>query len=347
MQRLGGRGAQLVIGAGLAAGLAVITEPLTAAAGPLTPASPQAGLASDLFWITLGVALIVLVAVEFLIVYTSIRFRKRPGLVMPEPAQIHGNTRLEIMWSVLPALLLISLGIISVRAMGQLGAIPANARTIQVVGRQFSWEFGYPEQNVRSTNDLRVPINEPVVLEITSQDVIHSFWVPELAGKIDANPGLTTRLSFTAEQPGVYRGVCAELCGVGHATMLFTVTAMEAGEFTAWLEAGGQAAAESAAQLAAGPSPELGQRLLIEKGCGACHTVAGVPAATGAVGPPLTNVGTAAATRKPGTSAEDYLNESIAQPSAFVVPGFPPVMPMIDMSDQERAAIVAYLLTLR
>jgi cytochrome c oxidase subunit 2 len=346
IQRLSGGVARPTLAAGVA-GLAATSGPLPAAAGPLTPASPQAGLASDLFWITLGVALIVLVAVEFLIVYTSIRFRKRPGLVMPEPAQIHGNTRLEILWSVLPALLLISLGIVSVRAMGQLGAIPADGRTIQVVGRQFSWEFTYPEQNVRSTNDLRVPINEPVVLEITSQDVIHSFWVPELAGKVDANPGLTNRLSFTAEKPGVYRGVCAELCGVGHSTMLFVVTAMETGEFQAWLEAGGQAAAEAAEQLAAGPSPELGQRLVIEKGCGACHTIAGVQGAAGVVGPPLTNIGSVAATRRPGTSAEAYINESIVQPTAFLVPGFPPVMPTIDMSEQERAAIVAYLLTLR
>jgi cytochrome c oxidase subunit 2 len=336
-----------------ASALAILTAllgPPTVAANPLTPASPQARLMSDLFWITLGVAGIVLVAVEFLIVYTALRFRMRPGLAMQEPPQIHGNTRLEVMWSVLPAVLLIALGIISVRSMTRLGEIPRDARTVQVTGRQFFWEFSYPQENVRTTNDLRVPVGQPVILEVTSQDVIHSFWVPDLGGKIDANPGLTNRTTFTAERAGVYRGVCAELCGIGHANMLFSVTAMEPGEFQAWLESGGQAAAAQAAQLAAGPSPDLGKQLVVQKGCGNCHAISGVPGMAGAIGPPLTNVGTVAATRKPGTSAEAYLEESIVNPTAFLVSGFPPVMPPnggTDLSDEERASIVAYLLTLR
>ena len=334
----------------VAAALAVSFVPATAWANPLTPASPQARLISDLFWITLAIAAIVLIAVEFLIVYTSLRFRRRPGAPRAEPAQIHGNTRLEVMWSVVPALILISLGIISVRSMASLGTIPQNARTIQVTGRQFAWEFSYPQENVKTTNDLRVPVGQPVVLEVTSQDVIHSFWVPDLMGKIDANPGLTNRLSFTADRAGVYRGVCAELCGIGHANMLFSVTAMDPGEFQSWLQEGGQAAAAQAAQAAAGPSPDLGRQLVQQKGCGSCHTIAGVQGLAGAIGPPLTNVGTAAASRKPGMSAEDYLNESIANPTAFLVPGFPPVMPPnggADLTDQERASIVAYLLTLK
>jgi cytochrome c oxidase subunit II len=299
-----------------AASLGVILAPASARAGPLTPASPQARLTSDLFWVTLGIALLVFLAVELLIVFTTFRFRRRPGMVLDEPAQIHGNTRLEVMWTILPAVLLVSLAIISVRSMAQLGSFPPNARTIQVTGHQFAWEFAYPDANVRTTNDLHVPVGEPVVLEITSQDVIHSFWVPELAGKVDANPGLTNRLTFTAEQAGVYRGVCAELCGIGHANMLFQVTAMEPAE-----------------------------------PCGTCHTIAGVPGMNGAIGPELTHVGTVAASRKPGMSAEDYLNESIVNPTAFIVPGFPPAMPPNggdpNLDDQKRSAIVAYLLSLK
>jgi cytochrome c oxidase subunit II len=323
-------------------------DPGTAFANPLTPASPQARLESDLFWITIGIAMVVLVAVEFLLIYTSLRFRKRPGVVQPEPAQIHGNTRLELMWSILPAIILVSLFIVSVRTMAQVGNVPSNARVIQVVGRQFAWDFTYPDANVRVTNDLRIPVGQPVVLEITAQDVIHSFWVPDLGGKIDANPGLTNRLSWTAERAGVYRGVCTELCGVGHANMLFTVTAMEPSEFESWLREGGQAAAAQAQQLAAGPSPELGRQLVVEKGCGACHAIAGVQGMNGAIGPPLTNIGTVGATRKPGTSAEDYIRESIQQPNAFTAPGFPPgLMPVVPMSDQELAAVVAYLASLK
>src|SRR5438067_7345107 len=345
--RVGGR----IAATSAVAGLGVILAPAGARAGPLTPASPQARLTSDLFWVTLGIALLVFLAVELLIVFTVFRFRRRPGVVLDEPAQIHGNTRLEVMWTILPAVLLVSLAIISVRSMAQLGSFPPNARTIQVTGHQFAWEFAYPDANVRTTNDLHVPVGEPVVLEITSQDVIHSFWVPELAGKVDANPGLTNRLTFTAEQAGVYRGVCAELCGIGHANMLFQVTAMEPAEFDDWLRSGGQAAAAQAAQLAAGPSPDLGKQLIQQEPCGTCHTIAGVPGMNGAIGPELTHVGTVAASRKPGMSAEDYLNESIVNPTAFIVPGFPPAMPPNggdpNLDDQKRAAIVAYLLSLK
>ena len=349
MRRLPRMFGGLAVAAGALA-LAVLLDPAPVGANPLTPASPQARRLADMFWITMAIALVVFVAVEALILYTSLRFRRRPGVVLGEPAQIHGNTRLEIMWSILPAIILISLFVVSVRTMAQVGAVPNDALRIQVVGRQFAWDFTYPDSNVRVTNDMRVPVGQPVVLDITATDVIHSFWVPDLHGKIDANPGLTNRLTFTAERPGVYRGVCAELCGAGHPLMLFTVTAVDPGEFQTWLAEGGQAAAAQAAELAAGPSPELGRRLIADKGCGACHAIRGVQGMNGQIGPPLDGIGNTAANRKPGTSAEEYLNESIVNPTAFLVPGFPPVMPPnggTDLSDQERAAIVAYLLTLR
>lgn len=328
--------------------LAVLLGPATVQAGPLTPASPQARLQSDLFWVTLGVALVVFFAVEGLLIYTSLRFRRRGGGELPEPNQVHGNTRLEIMWTILPALILISLFIVSVRSMSELGALPSGARTIQVTGMQFAWEFNYPESNVKSLNDLRVPVGQPVVLEITSRDVIHSFWVPDLGGKMDANPGLTTRLSFTAEKAGLYRGVCAELCGQGHANMLFNVTAMEPTEFEAWLRQGGQAASAQAGQLAGGPNVDVGKSLVVEKGCGACHVIGGVAGMAGTIGPPLSKVGTVAETRKPGVTAKDYLTEAIVDPAAFTAPGFPPgVMPKLPLTDQERDSIVAYLLSLK
>ena len=337
--------------AAVATVLAVVVEPSAATANPLTPASPQARRLADTFWLTVGLAIVVLVAVEFLIIYTSLRFRRPPGLIQGEPAQIHGNTRLEIMWSVLPAVILISLFIVSVRTMAQVSAVPNDALRIQVTGRQFAWDFAYQDSDVRVTNDLRVPVGQPVVLDITAQDVIHSFWVPDLHGKIDANPGLVNRLSFTAERAGVYRGVCAELCGAGHAMMLFQVTAMEPAEFQTWLSEGGQAAAAQAAAVAAGPNPDVGKQLVAGKGgCGTCHAIAGVQGMAGRIGPELTQIGTVAATRKPGTSAEDYLTESILDPNAFPVPGFPPAMPPkggADLSDQEVASIVAYLLTLK
>jgi cytochrome c oxidase subunit 2 len=253
------------------------------------------------------------------------------------------------MWTLLPGLLLVFLFLISARAMAEAAAEPKDARRVQVVARQFLWEFAYQDAGLKTTNDLRVPVGQPVVLELTSGDVIHSFWVPDLAGKVDANPGITTKLTFTAERAGQYRGVCTELCGVGHASMLFTVTAMEPPEFEAWLQGGGGAPV-AAAPAAAGPAAAdiaRAKQLMMDKGCGACHKIAGVDGLTGAVGPELSKVGSVAGQRKPGTSAEAYLNESIANPTAFVVQGFPPVMPQIPMSDDEHSTIVKYLLTLK
>jgi cytochrome c oxidase subunit 2 len=333
--------------AAVAAGLVVLLAPANAQAAQLNTASPQAGLIRDLFWITMGVALLVFFAVEALLIYTSLRFRRRGPVDQPEPQQIHGNTRLEIMWTILPAVILISLFAVSVRSMAELGSAAPNAKRIQVTGFQFGWEFTYPDDNVKATNELRVPVGQPVVLEITSRDVIHSFWVPDLAGKIDANPGLLNRLSLTAERAGLYRGVCAELCGVGHANMLFDVRAMEAGEFEAWLREGGQAAAAPGGPASGGDTAR-GQQLMVEKGCGACHTIAGVSGLAGTVGPPLTNIGTVAAGRKTGMSAEAYIVESISQPTAFAAPGtLAGAMPPQSLSQDELSAIVAYLLTLK
>ena len=333
----------------LAAAVAVLLAPATAQAAQLNPASPQAGLIRDLFWITMAIALVVFFAVEALLIYTSLRFRRRGPVDQPEPQQIHGNTRLEILWAVLPAVILVSLFIVSVRSMAELGSAPANARTVQVTGFQFGWEFTYPDSNVRVINDLRLPVGQPVVLEITSRDVIHSFWVPDLGGKIDANPGLVNRMTITPERPGLFRAVCAELCGVGHANMLFDVRVMEPSEFEAWL---GQTAAGAppagAPPAAAGPEVEQGMQLVQEKGCGACHAIAGVPGMQGTIGPPLTNIGTVAASRKPGLSAEAYIIESITQPNAFAAPGTTAgVMPQLPLADNELQAIVAYLLTLK
>jgi cytochrome c oxidase subunit 2 len=328
------------------AALVLLLAPASAQAAQLNTASPQAGLLRDLFWITMGVALVVFFAVEALLIYTALRFRRRGPVDQPEPQQIHGNTRLEIMWTILPAVILISLFAVSVRSMAELASVPPNARRIQVTGFQFGWEFSYPDDNARAINELRVPVGQPVVLEITSRDVIHSFWVPDLAGKIDANPGMVNRLTFTAERAGLFRGVCAELCGVGHANMLFDVRAMETPEFEAWLREGGQAGSPPPA--AGGGDVGRGQQLMVEKGCGACHTIAGNPAMAGVVGPPLTNIATVAASRKPGMSAEAYITESITQPNAFAAPGtVAGAMVIPPLADDELKAIVSYLLTLK
>jgi cytochrome c oxidase subunit 2 len=245
------------------------------------------------------------------------------------------------MWAIVPALILIGLFGVSVRTLNALGRIPDNGLVVNVEGFQFGWSFRYPEADVQTTNELRIPTDTPVIFEVTSRDVIHSFWMPDLHGKIDANPGKVNRIWVQAERPGTYRGVCAELCGAGHAGMLFRVEAMPPEQFQQWLQDQKTGATR---QAAAGPNVERGKELFQAKGCVTCHTLAAVPGAAGQVGPKLDNVGTTAQQRKPGMDAEAYIRESIQNPTAFVVPGFPPAMPQIPMSDDELASLVALLL---
>jgi cytochrome c oxidase subunit 2 len=146
-----------------------------------------------------------------------------------------------------------------VSRLGDLSALPTDPNTlrISVTGQQFQWTFGYGNSGVKTTNDLHIPIGQPLIFDVTSTDVIHSFWVPDLYGKIDANPGRVNRITFKAKQPGEYRGVCAELCGAGHGGMLFRVTAVTQTDFQQWLQTqqGGAAAPPAAAPV---PQPNIG-----------------------------------------------------------------------------------------
>src|ERR671935_1420523 len=174
---------RLLLALPLAVGLLASPSSAAAQPWPTAPASDGAGQMSQLFWFTLVLATIVFVLVEGLLIYSSLRFRRRAPVPAIEPPQIHGNTRLEVMWAVVPALILIGLFGITVTRLGTLGTIPQdpNAMRITVTGRQFQWEFGYPDASVRvNDGSLRIPVGRPLVFDVTSEDVIHSFWVPDL-----------------------------------------------------------------------------------------------------------------------------------------------------------------------
>jgi cytochrome c oxidase subunit II len=254
----------VLLAAPLAAILCASPSPAAAQAWVVAPASDGSEVISQLFWFTLVLAAVVFVLVEGLLIYSSLRFRRRAPLPLVEPPQIHGNTRLEVMWAAVPALLLVGLFGITVSRLGDLSQLPTDPNTlhISVTGRQFSWEFGYGTSGVTSTNELHIPVGTPVIYDVTSLDVIHSFWVPDLYGKIDANPGRVNRITFKAKQAGEFRGVCAELCGAGHAGMMFRVQAQSPGDFQQWLQqqqaasAPAQPAAPAAAAAPAAPVPQ-------------------------------------------------------------------------------------------
>jgi cytochrome c oxidase subunit 2 len=236
---------------------------------------------SQLFWLVTGIATVVFVLVEGLLLYSILRFRNRPA---SEAVQTHGNTKLELAWTIMPAIILVVLLGFTLRSMANVRTPqPGTPLEVKVIGHQWWWEFQYPEYNIKTANQLWVPIDRPINIELQSVDVQHGFWAPQLFGKMDAVPGHLNKMSFFVTEPGEYGAQCTQMCGEQHAQMRFSVIAVSASEFSTW----------ALAQSAEAPAPSdeaavRGQEVFIEK-CAACHTVAGT-AAAGAVGPNLTHL---------------------------------------------------------
>jgi cytochrome c oxidase subunit 2 len=270
---------------------------------------------------TMGIMLIVIV----LILFAAFRFRERPD--SPTPKQIHGNTTLEIAWTIVPAIIVVFIGVPTISTIFDTQREPPeDALRIEVIGHQWWWEFRYPEYEIVTANEMWVPTDRPVSLAMRSADVIHSFWIPRIGGKRDVNPLPRRRegeapkhdnyLLFTVEEPGQYLGQCAEYCGEAHAVMRMTVMAAEQQEFDSWVQrmrTGGpqttglppaQARQPLFGQMPAptgagnpfrAPLPdavllEEGARIFQSSSCITCHAIAGT-AAAGQVGPSLTMVG--------------------------------------------------------
>ena len=286
-------------------------------------------------------AVVVFVVVQTALVVTLIRFRKRPGA--GEPRQIHGNTLVEITWTLAPAAIIVAIAVPTIKTIFAVrGDAPADALQIEVVGHQWWWEYRYPALGIVTANELHLPQGRPVALAITSADVIHSFWAPKLHGKRDAMPGRTTRLAFTPDSVGTYLGQCAEFCGESHANMRLRVTVQSPAEFDAWVTAqtAPPVAIDSAqALILAGEAAFKRIREPGNHSCIACHTMAGVSG--GVLGPNLTHVGgrrTIASGILPNDSAglARWLRDPLAEK-----PGS--LMPTIVLTDDEIAALAAYL----
>jgi cytochrome c oxidase subunit 2 len=247
-----------------------------------------------IFW----AALAVFVVVEALLVYSVVRFRQRSESDAM-PAQIHGNTRIEIMWTIAPALILLVIAVLTFRTQAENSVQPPDALKIQVIGHQWWWEFRYPDSKVVTANDVYIPTGQPVQFQMTSVDVIHDPWAPKLAGKTDAIPGHTNVVSFKTDTPGIYRGLCAEFCGEQHAVMRFRVVAVAPDVFQRWVQQhqqpvgpAFQPAAVDAARLGPG-DPARGEKafLNVKNLCVTCHRIEGYKEAVGVTGPNLTYFG--------------------------------------------------------
>ena len=291
--------------------LGMITMMVLTACGPdadkpystLSPASPTADDIQSLYKLVFWLALFVFVGVQFVIVYTALRFR-RTKLGKQRPPQVHGNKRLEIVWTVIPAVVLLVVLIPTITTLYKhADAAEAGDIEITVYGKQWWWEVQYGADNrknqdlgVVTANEIHIPVGKEVVFNLESNNVIHSFWVPRLSGKIDVVPGHSNRISITADEPGEYFGECAELCGAQHAWMRFRIVAEPVDQFYAWVNA--EKTGNPGSTSADGNLPEgVAQVPAAFNVCLSCHSVNGVSQsplvgldAPANLGPNLTNL---------------------------------------------------------
>jgi len=303
---------------------------------------PPAEAIAAVGWIVGAIALVILVGVEAVLVYSVWRFRAS-RVTGPAP-QIYGNNRLEIVWTAIPLVALAVVFMLMLGTMAEIGgSVPAGgpaAMRITATGNQWWWSFTYDRDGtpVVAANELHIPVRTAVDLDLRSSDVIHSFWVPELGGKIDMIPGRSNPLRLYASRAGTYTGQCAEFCGVEHAWMRITVVAEPPDEFRRWLDA----------QASERPSPSgvaaEGERVFVRTVCASCHAIRGT-SAVGLAGPDLTHVGSrltlgAGVLRNSDAAMRRWIdNPQTIKPGAL--------MPQVPLSQQELDALATYLRGLR
>jgi cytochrome c oxidase subunit II len=295
------------------------------------PASPMAEAILRLLYLLAVLGAGVLLVIGAVVIISAIRFRDRGG-PLPEPGE---RRRAEIYWILGAALLLVVILVATVRTMRAVDP-PVEGRSpdLLVTGHQFWWEVRYPASGVVAANEIHIPVGRPLLLRVESADVIHNFWVPQLARKIDATPGHPVTMWLQADAPGVYLGACGEFCGVEHAWMRIRVIADTAEAFAAWQEAQSRAPARPATRDAV-----AGERLFTQLACANCH------ASTVAVGPDLNHLASRQ-TLAGGviSNTPDNLARWLANPNA-VKPGS--LMPDFHLGERDVRQLVAYLETLR
>ncbi|MDP9143680.1 MAG: cytochrome c oxidase subunit II [Actinomycetota bacterium] len=308
------------------------------------PASTPAFAIRDLSYFVLGICAVIFVVVAALLTYSILRFRRRREEENREPPQVYGSTQIELAWTVVPVLIVFVLFLATARYIFGIEGHepPSQALQVTVVGHQWWWEIRYPDLGIVTANELHVPVSEPAnprptFLTLASADVIHSFWVPQLAGKLDVIPNKTNRTWIDPHTPGLYVGQCAEFCGVQHAWMLLRVIVHPTDEFAAWVAAQQAPAVDE-------PVARTGRDVFRSVACINCHTVRGTPA-NGLFGPDLTHL-MSRSTLGAGVAANtpEHLRAWVEHP-AGLKPGA--LMPAMQLSRRELDELVAYLLTLR
>lgn len=320
------------------------------------PASPGGAAIVRLALLVLAVAALIFLVVEGILFYTIVRFRHRGGVSdapLPEPPQVYGSNPIEIAWTVAPALIVFFLVLVSARTLWEVNAAPTAGRNeteplnVTVVGRQWWWEYRYQSYDGRkltfiTANELHIPASDsehtrPTRLLLESADVVHSFWIPRLEGKVDLIPGRTNELWLQTDATGLFLGQCAEYCGTQHAHMLLRVVVDTPEDFNSWLAAQAEPAVD-------GPQHAAGREAFLSESCINCHRVRGT-SAEGNYAPDLTHL----MSRQTLASGiipldEENLRRWIHDPHD-IKPGC--LMPAFGLSSEKEELIVQYLLSLK
>jgi len=318
----------------------------------VAPMGPLAREIQPVYWYLFICAVAVFLIVDGGLVFAALRFRERPGHV---PKQFHGHNLLELTWTVIPTLMVISFSVVSFQRLSVINDTTSNTEmTVRAIGRQWSWTYVYPKEDrfrlqsgsyLEGSEVLHIPVGTKVRLELQADDVIHSFWVPQLGGKKDAVPGRATDMWIQADRPGTYKGQCVEFCGDGHADMLIQLVAHPKDEYAAWAQS-----AIREANLLDDPATRAGRELFRSNACAGCHVIQGLT--TGRVGPDLTHVANPELNRDglagvlPVNVPAEQLVENLVRwttdPPA-VKPGT--AMPKLPLSEADIRAISQFLAT--
>jgi cytochrome c oxidase subunit II len=305
-----------------------------------TPSQSILSLSMFVLAITGGI----FVVVGGLIFYAAVRFRQRPDDDGSEPPQIFGSNQIELSWTIIPVLIVVVLFLATARMIFAIqdAPKPTGALEVTVIGHQFWWEFRYPALHITTANELHIPVSDsdasrPTFLKLTSADVMHSFWMPRLAGKVDVIPNRINELWMDPHTPGLYEGQCAQFCGVQHAKMLLRVYVDTPEQFAAWVKQEQQPGAQD-------PALAAGRHEFESQACVNCHAIAGT-SARGQFGPDLTHL----ASRKTiASGAADNTTENlerwIADPDQ-IKPGA--LMPSMHLAPDQVREITVYLNTLQ
>ena len=301
------------------------------------PDSPQARSIFDLGIVSGIIFLIIFAIVAGIIIFALMRFRWREG--EPDPHQFAGNKTIEIVWTAIPCMIIVALFVLTARTMNLSDPPPPPEPDLVMTGHQWWWEARYTKSGAVVANEIHIPVGKALSVQLDSIDVLHEFWVPELARKITAVPGHPNHIWIQSDKAGTYLGICSEFCGTEHAWMHFLIVAEPEVEFDAWEKTQLQPAAKPI-----GDSAVKGLALIQRTSCVSCHTIRGITA-DARVGPDLTHF---ASRRQLGAEIADNtpvnLRRWLADPQQ-VKPGVK--MPNFNFSDEQLKQIVDYLETLK